>query len=178
MGYITPAETHSNPSYWTSPSTEMHPRIRSLSYSCDAVYFVLASPWMLVFRNSNWLQCGGLRKQVYGKKKIKPTSSINNCAIAVGLLPMHRSSASNIVHCFLRLSLYVHDCAMLRRSVWPEHSKHLMRQKTSRWTNMYKKWEEKWEEADNLPFRAPGVQRNITAFTVNVVYFRLQERHL
>jgi hypothetical protein len=44
---------------------------------------------------------------------------------------------------------------MLRRSVWPAHSIHLMRQKTSSWTNIYKKWKEKWEEADNLAFTAP-----------------------
>ena len=46
---------------------------------------------------------------------------------------------------------------MLRRSVWPAHSIQLMRLKKSSWANtcVYKKWKEKWEEADNLAFTAP-----------------------
>ena len=124
--------------------------------------FAPASPWMLVFINSNWLQCGGLtKKQVYGKKKITPMSSINNCAIVVGLLPHVLLSFQ---HCSLLPHInLIHDCALLRRSVWPARSIHLMRQKTSRlnkeitgWTNIYKKkWKEKWEEANNLAFAAP-----------------------
>ena len=99
--------------------------------------FVPALPWMHVFGNSNWLQCGGLEKQVYGNKKIKPTSSINNCAIAVGRLP--HVLLFSFQHCSLLPWInFIHDCALLRQSVWPTGSIHLMRQKTSSWTNIYK----------------------------------------
>jgi hypothetical protein len=86
------------------------------------------------------------KKQVYGKKKITPMSSIKNCDVGVGLPPMYTFSASSIVHGFLRLILYMtlHCCG--GRSVWPAQSIQLLRQTKSRLNkaitgrvNMYKK---------------------------------------
>jgi hypothetical protein len=67
-----------------------------------------------------WLK----KKQVYGKKKITPMSSIKNCDVPVDLVP-HVHLLSFQLCSLLPEINFIHDCALLWRAncvASPQHS--------------------------------------------------------